>query len=268
MSDFNVGWTKKTWSKKIVQGGRNLGKITVSARFNDECRNGHDTFAITGEILNNQGEEVAGGCIHDEITEHFPELAGVIKWHLCSTDGPLHYLANTLYLAGDKDCNGRQKGEVARQKKVLLFENVPITHELGQDFLGWLDSVKDGGSNKYAPYALESVHHPEEGKPGKYQFKPNYTFNEYPKKWHQCPFKSATEAHEYASALTECKWKVEEVATDWAEGKERELDLARRAAAWPEATDEQLCDPNLKDLLVARLPKLLENFESDLRKLG
>jgi hypothetical protein len=40
-----------------------------------------------------------GGCCHDEVAKHFPELAPFIKWHLTSSDGPMHYIANTVYHA-------------------------------------------------------------------------------------------------------------------------------------------------------------------------
>jgi hypothetical protein len=41
---------------------------------------------------------VACGCLHDEIREHFPVLAPLIRWHLCDQSGtPIHYLANSLY---------------------------------------------------------------------------------------------------------------------------------------------------------------------------
>jgi hypothetical protein len=33
------------------------------------------------------------------IGEHFPELQQYFKWHLTSTDGPMHYIANTIYWA-------------------------------------------------------------------------------------------------------------------------------------------------------------------------
>lgn len=38
--------------------------------------------------------------IHDDIAKHFPELAPLLRWHLCSTDSPMHYVANALYWAG------------------------------------------------------------------------------------------------------------------------------------------------------------------------
>ena len=71
----------------------------VELRYDDRCGNGHNTFGITGEFLDKHGTERCGGCIHEEIREVFPELAYLIEWHLCSTDGPMHYVANTLYHA-------------------------------------------------------------------------------------------------------------------------------------------------------------------------
>lgn len=84
--------------------------ITATVRHDDNCGNGHNTFSITGELYEG-GEPVAFGCLHDEIAAHFPTLAPLIKWHLCSTDGPLHYIANTLYLAGDRDWRGQPGGK-------------------------------------------------------------------------------------------------------------------------------------------------------------
>ncbi len=106
--------------------------------------------------------EDSGGCIHGEIAKHFPELAPFIKWHLCSSDGPLHYVANTVYLAGDRDCWGLRRGE----------------------------------------------------------------------------------------------------------GKDRELSAARRAAIWPDATDEDLTAPGLEQRLEARLPALLAEFRKAVESLG
>lgn len=91
------------------------GMITASVRYDDQCGNGHNTFSITAEVRTNASRRrqdiQAGGCLHGEIAKHFPELAPLIKWHLCSSDGPMHYVANTLYHAGDRDCHGLRKGE-------------------------------------------------------------------------------------------------------------------------------------------------------------
>tara|TARA_R110002020_G_scaffold168531_1_gene357375 strand:+ start:54 stop:518 length:465 start_codon:yes stop_codon:yes gene_type:complete len=88
---------KKDWSEY---------RIRVELRYDDDCGNGHNSFGITADIVekvNGRWRESMGGCCHDEIVEVFPEFADLIKWHLCSSDGPLHYIANTTYLASDKE---------------------------------------------------------------------------------------------------------------------------------------------------------------------
>lgn len=59
-------------------------------------------FSITG-IYGRSGtshSDWSGGCIHDEIVEHFPFLQKYVKWHLVFLDEPLHYIPNTVYWAG------------------------------------------------------------------------------------------------------------------------------------------------------------------------
>ena len=84
------------FQKLKLQGTLKDGScINAEIRHDDECGNGHNTFAITAEIP----EHGMFGCCHDEFAEAFPEYAHLLKWHLCSTDGPLHYVANTMYHA-------------------------------------------------------------------------------------------------------------------------------------------------------------------------
>lgn len=49
--------------------------------------------------------------MHEEVAKHFPELAPFIKWHLTSSDGPMHYLGNVTYHAGNLDHWGLAAGE-------------------------------------------------------------------------------------------------------------------------------------------------------------
>lgn len=115
----------KLFRKDLAIDGKPV-TIIAEVRHDDECKNGHNSFAITGEVYESyrqHGEPTVKhesgktlwlsscGCIHDDIAEHFPELAPLIKWHLCSTDGPMHYVANTVYLAGDLDYNKLREGE-------------------------------------------------------------------------------------------------------------------------------------------------------------
>src|SRR5690606_8123533 len=70
----------------------NGGTLIVTVRFDDNCKNGHETLSITGELI---GKNVkVCGCIHREIARVFPEFKPLIPFHLCSTDGPMHYIAN------------------------------------------------------------------------------------------------------------------------------------------------------------------------------
>lgn len=87
--------------------------VVATVRHDDQCGNGHNTFSITGEIYDDSGSIRDGvlthaktnrilgmtscGCVHDDIAKYIPELAQFIKWHLTSTDGPMHYIANTVY---------------------------------------------------------------------------------------------------------------------------------------------------------------------------
>lgn len=105
----------KTYGPKIYTENGTTYKLTATVRYDDSCGNGHNTFSITGAqyYKDKRGvwKEYSFGCLHDIIAKHFPELAPYIKWHLTSSDGPLYYISNTTYLAGDKDCLGLRKGE-------------------------------------------------------------------------------------------------------------------------------------------------------------
>ena len=101
---------KKTFKKELSD----CSVLVANVRFDDECKNGHNTFSITADlydetrrngeeyVFNSMGKKrylTARGCQHDLVTKHFRELAPLIKWHLTSTDGPLHYVADTVYHA-------------------------------------------------------------------------------------------------------------------------------------------------------------------------
>jgi hypothetical protein len=114
----NLVHRNQTWKStaRPVKGYGAGGEMHVEIRFDDQCQNGHQSFSITATVYTAESRRrrdcAACGCMDDEVAKHFPELAPIIKWHLMSTDGPMHYLANTVYHAGDRDCNGLRNGEV------------------------------------------------------------------------------------------------------------------------------------------------------------
>lgn len=97
-------------ASKMWKKGKDRHELTVTLRYDDRCGNGHNTFSITG-VLHVNGRWDSCGCLHELIQEHFPEYRHLIKWHLVSSDGPMHYIANTLYHVSDRDCWGLRKGE-------------------------------------------------------------------------------------------------------------------------------------------------------------
>lgn len=92
------------YTAKRIKGDK-LAKIKI--RLNDECKNGHQDFAITADIYeangkNRDGETVwrniGGGCMHDEILEIAPEFAPFVALHLCDYLGrPMYAVENGFY---------------------------------------------------------------------------------------------------------------------------------------------------------------------------
>lgn len=245
--------------------------IRAEIRFDDQCKNGHNSFAITADVTvpGNLGGG-AGGCLHDDIAAVFPELAPLIKWHLCATDGPMHYLANTLYHAGDTDCRGKRKGEPDTWEHGVTFAGVPIVHTIKTNFWKWLQTNRAGtwGQTDFDFAVLPVAHEKRAG--DSYDFKPKFTFGGFDTPWYSCPFDNEREALDFLQALQKHNPEFVTVATSWSTGKEREFNFARSGAVWPDATDAELCLPReeLKTLLEARLPGLITAMRADIESIG
>lgn len=257
----------KSFGPRPIQGWGKGAAIWAHVRYDDECRNGHNSFSITGTIrVPGKRDCAACGCLHEEIAQAFPELAHLIKWHLSSSDGPMHYIANTSYHAGDRDCSGRRKGEPASFDDCVQFGKNPIKHPLRSSFSKFLQDNRQGidGEFDFEVFRIDY----DGGERERNLFKPKFTFLGYANKWHECPFDTEREALDFLAALQTCSPKFLKVPTSWSDGKERELDAARHCAVWPEATDEELTAPGLSDRLLARLPGLLEAMRRDIEALG
>src|SRR6187431_1139451 len=84
---------------------KTIGKETiyVSIRLNDECKNGHQDFSITGNLYEADKPKIdryniCGGCIHDEIIKFYPEFKQFIDLHLSDYEGiPMYAVENGFY---------------------------------------------------------------------------------------------------------------------------------------------------------------------------
>lgn len=128
----------KTFKKYIKGAAWNGGDldIRVTIRYDDQCGNGHNSFSITANgyepkhkhgVSPWRGDISFGGCCHDEIIKHFPELEKYIKWHFMSSDEPMHYVANTTYHAREKDHENYNVGEAVAWDEKLKFDKSPFT---------------------------------------------------------------------------------------------------------------------------------------------
>ena len=136
--------TIKEQERRFVKELPNGDVFVATIRHDDRCGNGHNTFSITAEmydrgyirgeafVFNAKGQKRylgSCGCMHDEIEKHFPELSQFIRWHLTSTDGPMHYIDNTIYFV--------RRGELDNARKVA------VAPEASQEQLGdkeWLQN--------------------------------------------------------------------------------------------------------------------------------
>jgi hypothetical protein len=159
---------KKSFGPKFYTEHGSQLRIVAEVRHDDRCGNGHNSFAITATIdekCGGQWRDHSGGCCHDEVAKHFPELAPLIKWHLTSTDGPMHYVANTTYHASDKDHRGLRKDERRQLKNGRTGLNVweVVTRNdkgerISVSSSNWIDSAqKPAGklSAEYEPVWIE-----------------------------------------------------------------------------------------------------------------
>lgn len=270
-STLTKNQTRKIGPKEYTEEGTSY-RITASLRYDDSCGNGHNTFAITGDIdryERGRWREYAGCCVHDEIARHFPSLEPLIKWHGCASDGPIHP-GNAIYHASERDCWGLLKGEPSPRsiETFITFGDNPIRHQKKASFAKWLrEHAAQAGPG--ALYDFEVIAYYREDSPGdRTKYAPKYTFGGYATRWHECPFSTEAEALNFLYALKNCQPSYIQEPTSWGEGKARDLKAARSCAIWPDATDEDLTAPGLKERLEARLPALLEEFKAAMEGVG
>lgn len=83
-------------------------KIKTTVSLDDDCRNNICEWSITADIRwkNKYGiyKEYMGGCCHDEIARHCPELAKFIPLHCCNHYGaPMYPVENGMYHIKNSD---------------------------------------------------------------------------------------------------------------------------------------------------------------------
>ncbi len=136
---------KSEW-REYTEDGR---KYRIRAEFGWQKIEGNAEayWSVTGEIQSFYAgyfREDCCGCIHPEISKHFPELAKSIRWHLTSqTLGPMHYYENAKYWL--EFVEGKSKWKMDRTQKQCLeyFKNQVIFGALEDDTMPTLENLEE-----------------------------------------------------------------------------------------------------------------------------
>lgn len=112
-------------------------RLNVSIRLDDEHNNGHQDFAITGDTILN-GRFDTGGCIHDTILKHFPELQQFVDLHLSDYSGaPMYAIANGFYHLKDKS-KDNNKEVIMRYLRVTENEYSQLAQAEDKEHFGYI----------------------------------------------------------------------------------------------------------------------------------
>lgn len=132
------------YNKTIIKpNGENL---VIKIRLNDECKNGHQDFAITADLYTGSGRGdrnmISCGCLHDEILKHAPQFKMFVDLHLCDYDGvPTYAVGNGFYhiTKGFERLNGKtQKQYFCDYYRVSPAQYDILITAKEQDYFGFL----------------------------------------------------------------------------------------------------------------------------------
>lgn len=109
----------------------NIGKIVrleVTVSWWDYCKNGHNSFIIRSHAYTKTSRNVTDlrkdyyQLSQQDVDMYFPHLKPAYSYYkaLFSPYGPLYYLENTTYLAGNKDFRGFEPGQQTTNKEGAL----------------------------------------------------------------------------------------------------------------------------------------------------
>jgi hypothetical protein len=128
------------WHKVFVENGEKY-QIIVQSQLVHRDENSSPYFSIGGDIFrlarNGRKPWVAGGCIHDEIIKHFPQLQPLVDIHLSDDNGvPVHAYFNAAYWAGHQGRSDKNTYILAKHLRVSEEQanemTTYITHHYGE----------------------------------------------------------------------------------------------------------------------------------------
>lgn len=117
--------------------------VKIKMSCDDECKNGHDTFSITGEVYKpntkvfSDRNMISCGCVHDDILEARPDLKLLVDLHLSDGDGsPIFAIENGWYHL----CQNINTG--AKYLRISTNEANALRNGTKEDFIKWVEAHK------------------------------------------------------------------------------------------------------------------------------
>jgi len=117
---------------KIIVGTEKLKnsdfrKFIINIRLDDDCKNGHEDFAITAEgwdKTNFRNDCDIAGCCHEEIVKLYPEFQIFVDLHLNSAKGvPMFAIANGVYYLQEGKFDVLKEHLMLSDSEINIFKN-------------------------------------------------------------------------------------------------------------------------------------------------
>ena len=153
--------TIATTQSLVYSTSKTIGKKTiyVEISLNDECKNGHEDFSITGDLYEANKPKtdrynICGGCIHDEILKFFPEFKIFVQLHLATWEGvPMFAVANGHYHLKNKTYTPEQFCE----EYTLTMPEYNLLSKAGSDQEFAVILWRLGVQNRWKETAVEAI---------------------------------------------------------------------------------------------------------------
>jgi len=111
--------------------------ILVNIRLNDDCKNGHQDFAITADIYKagRRGDRahICGGCCHAEIIKYFPEFKIFVNLHLCDAKGAPMYAVENGFFHLKEGFNSKSTGAEFKKEFYNYYRMTPAQFDVIKD---------------------------------------------------------------------------------------------------------------------------------------
>ena len=104
---------------RLVRAGVKC-RVAVDVQWYRLGNNKHKHLSITGSVSDSTGKWLDRcGQVTEDIARVYPELRHILKWHLMDESAPMHYIANTVYHAGNDGAGEVRYAPVAPGSKIM-----------------------------------------------------------------------------------------------------------------------------------------------------